>query len=224
MEARGQDSPDEDEISLLDLLVVLLKWRKLIVGAAVAALLIALAYALIMPRVQKADIRPVTTITLELIPVLNPQTTDSAFAYDLAIMALHYLNDAEFLDSLGGAKSSLTAQTFMSNGKTAVRVTAGTTDDKTCEAYLQLLLAELDTRLKRDLPLTTVKDVPFPLLALADQKLKVSAPVQKRYATTAAVGFFAVLFLSVFLAFVLEYIARIRSDAESMAKIKQALK
>jgi len=211
----------EDEISLIDLLVVLLRRRKLIIAATLLAVFFAAAYSLLLPRLKKSEVKATATIQLDLVPVVSPPALGAAFRVDLGILAMNYLNDAAFLATVPGPAYPLTVKSEKKGEASTVSLSLRAENADQGLAYVLSALDLLDARLKSDLPDPAFRDASFPVLAMANKKITVdtSGGVKK-----GIIIVLAVFFLSVFLAFVLEYVVRIREDAESMAKIRQALK
>jgi len=71
--------PDEDEINLLDLLIVLAKHKKRIIGLTIAAALLAIGYALSLPNIY--------TATTKILPPQQSQSSASAMLSQLGGLA-----------------------------------------------------------------------------------------------------------------------------------------
>ena len=72
-------TPEEDEINLLDLLIVLAKHKKRIIGATFAAALLAVGYALSLPHIY--------TATTKILPPQQSQSSASAMLSQLGGLA-----------------------------------------------------------------------------------------------------------------------------------------
>ncbi|GEM_PF-6254597 len=230
IEGSQRHADAEDEISLIDLLVVLLRRRRLIAAATLAAVIFAAAYAFLSPGFQKSEnktpVAALVTIQLDLVPVVSPPALGAAFRVDLGILAMNYLNDADFLAVVPGPSFPLTVKSEKKGDASTVSLSLRAENADRGLAYVLSAVALLDERLKNDLPDPAFREADFPVLAVANKMITPDTPPDafKDAVKTSIIIVFAVFFMSVFLAFVLEYVARVREDAESMTKIRQALK
>jgi len=77
--AQRTSSPDEDEINLLDLLIVLAKHKKRIIGVTIAAALLAIGYSLSLTNIY--------TATTKILPPQQSQSSASAMLSQLGGLA-----------------------------------------------------------------------------------------------------------------------------------------
>lgn len=205
------DAHQEEEISFVDLLAVLLKHRKLIAAVALGATILSIA-AFFLPSVLGLS-TPVRsgTVKVELTAILVPEDLD------VGMMALGFANQTD--------REDLSATALRKLDRTYVTLKLRTADVAEGDRLIRETVTELERRIRESLPEGSRGYLGLPLLAVSDGptiQADQEAPL-KRGVKMTAVALFAALFVSIFLAFVVEYMDRVRGDPESMDKLKRAL-
>ena len=266
---------DEDEISLVDLFVVVLKHRRLIVGISFLTALAAGVALFGLPLIGLGSGSSYTvqgTAVLSQIPPalkgelgLDPAAMAVAYSQEIPIVASTYLanglqSNVEKKDIADRKFRTFIARDFIGKdykvrvAGNAVQFELKAENAEEAKTFLLDIIKNANARVsaevaKRsaliaasmeslyiDAPAsTTLSDTArqlivssrtymtgeIPMLIVSSEP-EIFIDAQGR-AKTALVAVMAALFLSVFLAFVLEYIERIKADPESASKIRKAL-
>ncbi|GAB1484360.1 hypothetical protein MASR2M78_31780 [Treponema sp.] len=266
---------DEDEISLIDLLVVLLKHRYLIIGTtlltAIAAGIILFALPLAGAMFNKTYTVQASVILTQIPAALNTETgldaENLAIAYSQDLQAVAerviaqglrlngskaHANDAALRNYLSSSfigkaytvSASKNILTYKLTAKDAEAAKAFITDSiDYADMRLRTELASRSTLIAKtmgDLYNNTIQytsisesakqliissrsymEGTVPLLLISSQP-ELVAGGQGR-SKTAIIVVMAAFFLSIFTAFVVEYVQNVRADPESWDKIKKAL-
>lgn len=266
---------DEDEISLIDLLVVLLKHRYLIIGTtlltAIAAGIILFALPLAGAMFNKTYTVQASVILTQIPTALNTETgldaENLAIAYSQDLQAVAerviaqglrlngskaHANDAALRNYLSSSfigkaytvSASKNILTYKLTAKDAEAAKAFITDSiDYADMRLRTELASRSTLIAKtmgDLYNNTIQytsisesakqliissrsymEGTVPLLLISSQP-ELVAGGQGR-SKTAIIVVMAAFFLSIFTAFVVEYVQNVRADPESWDKIKKAL-
>lgn len=205
------EAHQEEEISIVDLLAVLLKYRKLIAAATLGATILSMAVFFLPPALGlSAPVRS-WTVKVELTPILVPENLD------VGMLALGFANQA--------GREDLSASALRRQDRTYVTLKLRTTDVVEGDRLIREMVTELERRIRESLPEGRGDYAGLPLLAVSDGPTIQADQEEpfRRGSKMTAVVFFAALFVSIFLAFVLEYMSRVRGDPEAMDKLKRAL-
>ncbi|MFA6508723.1 MAG: hypothetical protein WCT14_21670 [Treponemataceae bacterium] len=265
---------EEDEISLIDLLAVLIRWRQLIVGLTVAAAIAVVAFLFALPIFGIAS-NATYTIQAVVVPTQLPPSLRSELAMNTVSAVMTYATELNTVvegvarNKLGDdpiptdvsdwkfrtyiSKSFIGKQYKVRSYADSITFEITTKQPEAAKIFLVEMIASSESRVRADIAARSAlieksmeslyKDAAtastlseaakqliisswtymngnVPILITAS-KPEVLVDPQGR-AKTVAVVVMAALFLSIFLAFVLEYASKIKDDPESMEKIRKA--
>jgi len=271
-------SPRSNEISLVDLIVVVLKRRRLVIGLTILACVLYAVWAYLFPVLGLAS-RDIYTVQALVVPVQIPGVLKTELGMDPAALAINYALDLvptaeaalryQVLETKPETHletwelRSLIAEDFLgkkyrvNSGPDGIRLSIVVEDIDAGKAFLSDRILQTENRLRMELAersaavskamlsLYTVNPAPAAIAEAAKQLIVASSNFsggEQKMLTiiatpdvinrvkgasrikTGMVVAFAVFFMAVFLAFILEYVERIRKDPESMGKIRLALR
>ena len=91
------ENNNEDEISLIDLFAVLVRYRKLVVIGTLAVALAAFAWLFVLPKFVPSLNKKTLTISYALKTERLPASVAFSVNYDILLTATNYMNDVRVL-------------------------------------------------------------------------------------------------------------------------------
>jgi hypothetical protein len=266
----------EDEIDLIDLFIVLLKWRRLIVGLP---LLTALILGIILFALPALGLYSFQTYNLQAMvaSVQIPPALKDQIGMDIPGLTASYAQEFKTVmdtiirtnlktDGLPHDPQNLEFRTFVLKGfiekqykvtaqkEGGVRLEIKSKDREGGKQFLEEMVKQVDLHLRKEIadrsrvvhqsmeqlyneagPQSILSDTVKQLITASrtystgDMPILVTITEPEVFleaqgrSTIVIVGVVAVFFLSIFLAFILEYVHNVRKNPETMARIRAAL-
>lgn len=218
----------EEEITLVDLIAVLLRRRRLILVGLFCSTLLGLGFAFV-PRIMAPSQRSGTVFALELTPLLSPMLKNEPASIDTTLLAFSYAQEPDFfMKSLRDkgivldTPPSFALETVQRGSKLHLLIKAKVYEDNNGPAVLKAIHESLDGRVQRILLDMQLIQVPIPVFASPGGVSNISKGMRDA-ASHGALVFLAGAFITILIAFLVEYIQNLRQDPSSMAKIRSAL-
>lgn len=270
-----QKGEAEDEIDLIDLFIVLLKWRKLIVGLPLLTVLILGIILFALPALglytfQTYNLQAMVA-SVQIPPALRDQIgldipgLTASYAQEFKTVMDTIIRSNLKTDGLPHDPQNLEFRTFVLKGfigkqykvtvqKGGVRLEIKSKDREGGKKFLEEMLKQVDLRLRNEIaersrvvyqsmetlykeagPQSILSDTVKQLITASHTYSTGEIPIlvtvtepevfleAQGRSTIVIVGVVAVFFLSVFFAFILEYVHNVRKDPQTMARIRAAL-
>lgn len=237
MDQRSTPAPEaaSDEISLVDLLAVMLRWRW-VIGLAVA-LGLALSGWFALSELRSGAVRG-STVRIDAFfydpvlrspkPVLERFTANPSFLEAVKAANVGSLEDTQISAEYSDAKLELKL-TIRSTTRELDPEAARLALDAFLKTYAGLTVRSVLLQLAQNVKPEAVElspagaegTIPFEAYALGPAY---RVPYVAAWPKKAALAVFSSLFLGILAAFMLEYLSRLRSDPESWAKLQASMK